>query len=93
MRCDDPFARDYLRLEFEAAAARSNNHDVSSALLRLSASVRDVPKTLIDAFDELISVTDSASETYLIYQVGRSWRPRDASEYIQKLIAHRTGLL
>jgi hypothetical protein len=89
---DYPFAKDFLRLEFEAAAARSSELDVSSALLRLSASVGAVPRALIDAFEDLIDVTDSESETYLIYQVGRSWRPRDAAEYIETLIARRTGV-
>lgn len=89
---DYPFAKDFLRFEFEAAAARSSELDVSSALLRLSASVGAVPGALIDAFEDLIDVTDSESETYLIYQVGRSWRPRDATEYIETLIARRTGV-
>ena len=92
MRGDYSFARDYLRLEFEAAAARSRNRDTSSALMQLSASVGAVPNVLIDAFEGLIGVTDSESESYLMCLVGRSWRPRDATEYIEKLIARRTGL-
>jgi hypothetical protein len=85
--------REILRLEFESASGWKRDDKLASkCLARLAETTADIPAALLDAYSELFEdYVDSEVETELRNSVGLSWFPEDATEYVKRFVAIRTG--
>jgi len=85
--------REILRLEFQNASGLQRDDKLASrCLAKLAETADDIPAALLDAYSELFDdYVDSEVESELRRSIGVSWFPENATEYVKRFVAIRTG--